>query len=328
MRLDFESFEMDGGSALDRPCDRDYMEIFTASGGQSGLGMGRLCGNNENQHLYIPIVSEQNSPMIRVVTENRIANLTQGYKWRIKITQIDCTSDNEQIRDLRAPEGCLQYFQDRTGVITSFNWDSGIQRQYVKNQDYAFCVKREASDCQITYKRSPSAPAGSTSVGVVRTTGVTTPASRAQNCKNDNGCSEDDCIFSITVPNGNPIITEDRLEVVARYLDTTTTGVAVNTQSYRVSGIFCGVGLGPDNTGTLTGGTTMNDGIDDGIGIISQTRGPFVVNFHTDGNAGIIPMTNVNTNNGLTDQSEMGFSIDYSVQASCQDLTTAITTAG
>ena len=48
---------MDGGSAEDKPCDRDSMEIFSA--GTSELGMNKLCGKNENQHIYIPVESVQ-----------------------------------------------------------------------------------------------------------------------------------------------------------------------------------------------------------------------------------------------------------------------------
>ena len=57
IRLDFLDFEMDGGSAEDQPCDRDSMEIFSA--GTSELGMNKICGKNENQHIYIPVESAQ-----------------------------------------------------------------------------------------------------------------------------------------------------------------------------------------------------------------------------------------------------------------------------
>jgi hypothetical protein len=54
IRLDFLDFELDSGSAIDKPCDRDSLEIFGGDGA-SGLGMGRLCGRNTGQHLYIPV---------------------------------------------------------------------------------------------------------------------------------------------------------------------------------------------------------------------------------------------------------------------------------
>ena len=55
--MDFLDFDMDGGSAEDKPCDRDSMEIFSA--GTSELGINKLCGKNENQHIYIPVESAQ-----------------------------------------------------------------------------------------------------------------------------------------------------------------------------------------------------------------------------------------------------------------------------
>ena len=99
-RLDFLDFELDGGSAIDRPCDRDSIEVF--SSGATNLGMGPLCGRNTDQHLYIPVTSQQSVPMLRVVTDARMSgNFTTDYKWNIKITQIDCTDNNEEIRELR-----------------------------------------------------------------------------------------------------------------------------------------------------------------------------------------------------------------------------------
>ena len=56
--------------------------------------------------------------MLRVITDGRFGNdddgsITPGSKFRIKIRQIDCTSSDERIQSLRAPEGCLQYFTER-----------------------------------------------------------------------------------------------------------------------------------------------------------------------------------------------------------------------
>ena len=100
VRLDFLDFEMDGGSALNKPCDRDSIDII--SSGSSDLGMNALCGKNTGQHLYIPIENQQAQPMIRVITDSRSnSNATRGYKWNIKITQIDCETDTPEIRELR-----------------------------------------------------------------------------------------------------------------------------------------------------------------------------------------------------------------------------------
>ena len=117
--LDFEEFEMDGGSSIDKPCDRDAVEIF--SGSSNGLGNGRLCGKNTDQHLYIPVDSMQSRPMIRVITDGRFSDedtfTTSGYRFRIRLMQLDCTSSDEMVRDLIAPNGCLQYFTKRRGTV-------------------------------------------------------------------------------------------------------------------------------------------------------------------------------------------------------------------
>ena len=38
---------------------------------------------------------------------------------------------------LLAPSGCLQYFRERNGTVSSFNWNPVVKRQYNKNQYYA-----------------------------------------------------------------------------------------------------------------------------------------------------------------------------------------------
>ena len=62
-------------------------------------------------------VYKQIQPMIRIITDARAggANITRGYKWNIKVTQIDCVS--QRMEDVKAPDGCLQYFTDRRGTV-------------------------------------------------------------------------------------------------------------------------------------------------------------------------------------------------------------------
>jgi len=53
-RLDFVDFDLDGGSAVDMPCNHDSLEVISGDGA-SNLGMGKLCGKNTGQNIYIPI---------------------------------------------------------------------------------------------------------------------------------------------------------------------------------------------------------------------------------------------------------------------------------
>ena len=71
--------------------------------------------------------------MLRVITDGRFGNdddgsITPGSKFRIKIRQIDCTSSDERIQSLRAPEGCLQYFTER--LHDNFFYSFLIQPQF------------------------------------------------------------------------------------------------------------------------------------------------------------------------------------------------------
>lgn len=98
-RLDFEEFDLDSGSSLTSPCDRDSLEILST--GMSDLGMGKLCGNNQDQHLYIPVINDRSQPMIRIMTEDRMLNVSRPYKYSIKVTQIDCISKDPLINALK-----------------------------------------------------------------------------------------------------------------------------------------------------------------------------------------------------------------------------------
>ena len=167
------------------------MEIFSGSSGN--LGNGRLCGRNTGQHLYIPIQNEQARPIIRVIADGRLSTsdsdtfTTDSYIFNIKATQIDCTSNDQQMRLLQAPDGCLQYFTERRGTISSFNWNPSIKRQYVPNQRYTMCIRREVSDCRLELKRSATAPNFSTSVGRASLSGTGTAIYNNNICGPDNG---------------------------------------------------------------------------------------------------------------------------------------------
>ena len=57
--------------------------------------------------------------------------------WYIAIKQIDCSLPN----DLKAPEGCLQYFYEPSGSIESFNYRDE-NSSYPILMDYSICFKR------------------------------------------------------------------------------------------------------------------------------------------------------------------------------------------
>ena len=178
LRLDFDAFELDFGSDQFSPCDRDSMEMITLSG-ETQSNAGKLCGHNAGQHMYLEVINEQAQPMIRVSASPRDeVTVTGGYIYNVRVTQIDCSSDNP----LRAPEDCLQYMTQRSGTFTSFNFDAGKKFVYSKNQNYAICFRREIGQCQLNLRRSPNVDKDTTSVGNVATAAFMTTL-----CGPDNG---------------------------------------------------------------------------------------------------------------------------------------------
>ena len=87
----------------------------------------------------------------------------------------------------------------------------------------------------------------------------------------------------------------------------------VNQEVYVLSSYYCGTGVGRD----ADQANTTPDGTDDGTGIVAD--GPFILTFNADNNPGALP--DVNQNQQLEAQNELGFSLDYRLSTSCPDLT-------
>jgi len=73
--------------------------------------------------------------------------LERNRRWKIKITQLGC--DQSQ---LRAPQGCLQYYTEPRGLVQSFNYQ-GFRGHFLQNLDYSICIKRPRDMCFLTLKR-------------------------------------------------------------------------------------------------------------------------------------------------------------------------------
>lgn len=126
-------------------CDMDY---FQAGGLQ-------LCGEETSQHIYLPFnrTNGVKSVDLRIVLANRV-----GYhdlptpSWDIKITQLECPA-GASVRAIEtrsatttdgyfvAPPGCLQYFPQPSGTVTSFNFIKGTG-VYPGHMNYAICFRR------------------------------------------------------------------------------------------------------------------------------------------------------------------------------------------
>lgn len=67
---------------------------------------------------------------------------TTNRQWRIKVTQIECSSLSNP------PAGCVQYYTGLSGTATSYNFAGSI---FLGSQNYATCVRAEAGSCGIRW---------------------------------------------------------------------------------------------------------------------------------------------------------------------------------
>uniref|UniRef100_T1GF97 CUB domain-containing protein n=1 Tax=Megaselia scalaris TaxID=36166 RepID=T1GF97_MEGSC len=117
-------------------CVDDFLEI----------GEYKFCGREPNQHIYIPF--SEKTTEIRVFSSSRSGgSLLPRVSWNIRVKQLECPKGLSASSvlpysdfDLLAPAGCLQYFQEKTGLISSFNLDSG-RGSYTSGLSYAICLK-------------------------------------------------------------------------------------------------------------------------------------------------------------------------------------------
>ena len=90
---------------------------------------------------------------INSVPSNRDIDYTairgSNYKYSIKVTQINCNTNDETMKLLQAPTGCLQYFTKQSGTMQSFNYD-GVNAYSIR-QDYSICIARSVKNCGIKY---------------------------------------------------------------------------------------------------------------------------------------------------------------------------------
>jgi len=155
VRLDFVDFELPAPGPDGRCDSNNNFKLYGPYNPKGLLGgdeQNGLCGLNQGQHLYVQ-VDPGNIVQLHftlsgtgTIPNSLITSLTSqaSYKWNLKITQIECGGDNEAMKMLEAPTGCLQYFQDSYGTISSFNLDG--TSLFAPSQDYYVCLGLDPED--------------------------------------------------------------------------------------------------------------------------------------------------------------------------------------
>ena len=273
VRLDLEEFDV-APQELTGDCTDQFLTI-------EGVD-NTFCNINTGQHIYVGVNS---------VPSNKDIDFTairgQTFKYSIRVTQINCATNDDVMQQLRAPNGCLQYFTESGGTIRSFNYD-GI-RAYSPNQDYAICIARKAKHCGIRYTNPPEESNKIRSIGLAFQSGCSNGAFGVSGSQ-DSGCGED-CLGGSA---GLPGADRDWITIAGGQL---ADGDLRESSSYK--SYYCGRGLGVDTDSTV-------DGVN-GNGVVDLSNGPFILNFHADSNK-------PKEFNGLIED-DVGFVIDYAVQA-------------
>lgn len=111
-------------------------DVFVLSGGTSKDL--RLCGLNSGQHIYFNVEDVNTTIKINLNLSKKIANRL----WEIRIIQIPFLQE--------APNGCLQYYTGRRGVVQTMNFaENG---RHLADQDYMICFRQEEEMCSIVYE--------------------------------------------------------------------------------------------------------------------------------------------------------------------------------
>jgi len=142
LRLDFIDFNIEQPD-VDGNCNTDFLTVSDST-------VPMICGSNTGQHMYVD-VDPAGGPVR--VTVDRSAASTADRQWNIKVRQIPCDSS------YRAPTGCLQYYTETSGTVSSFNFDSAGPTttpgtRQISNTDYGVCVEMADGYCGIIWERN------------------------------------------------------------------------------------------------------------------------------------------------------------------------------
>jgi len=238
-----------------------------------------LCGTLSNQHVYLE-ANRLADPAATVYITTTANNVPATRNWRIKVSQIECSSN------MKAPQGCLQYFTGIKNTVTSFNFDGTLGTATGGNlayQDYRVCFRQEAGMCGQTFAETVLATGDAFQLG-----GMTTPAANAgataANCLQtlatinaNTAClttNADTCSF-IQIPGGNPLSATGNDDV------------------------FCGFFLSQTDAAAITGIATLPTT----TSVIKTTTKPFTLRHAVLGNTQAVP--------------QAGFSLDVTQISQC-----------
>jgi len=254
-------------------------DSFVVSGTNNNVPI--ICGENSGQHMFLDMNDGCADLHFNLVSGQSM----NTRRWDIRVVQYVCGDTNA------GPENCLQYFTGTTGSFRSFNYPSNFpstSTTHLSNQDYAICIRRDASACYICYSHflqdgclecaTPNAEVETVVNGP--TFGISVTNGATANSAVDTHCSLD----YLMIPGGG---TEDLAQTGTEIQ--TCDGDAANVD-FCERYLFCGRFLSTDDDVVQNNAAgVMNS--------VCTRQEPFYVWFHTDADeltnaAGDTPATN------------------------------------
>lgn len=165
---------------------------------QGARGSPVICGVNTGQHMIIDVDAKRGC---QTASFSIGSGDTPTRAWDIKVTQYGCGNEDES-----GPAGCLQWFTETEGTISSFNFPTGTNviatATHLSNQEYNVCIKQSVDlDCICYTATDPQALA----VGTQGPFGVSVSPSATAKSGTNTDCTAD----FISIPNafvaGNPL---------------------------------------------------------------------------------------------------------------------------
>lgn len=131
------------------------VDIFTATSASSSSSPPAVCGNLQNEHMYVEADSDRCNmlqfnlgangavlPAAGTTTDRGVAAFPTR-NWDITISHIECTSST------LPPAGCTKYYFSPLGVarLTSYNFGTAAGSSHLASQHERFCVRQERGNC-------------------------------------------------------------------------------------------------------------------------------------------------------------------------------------
>ncbi|XP_042859724.1 mucin-5AC-like isoform X2 [Penaeus japonicus] len=130
VRLDFSSLQLEK-PRLGR-CLSDALMVRRRSKGRSEEleVTPQLCGDNSGQHVYVDVGEDESEVKVQVRLQPTLGRSNTDREWRILVTQHD---DSD-----KAPEGCLQYYSQKSASVRSLNYDDN----FADKLNYDICFNK------------------------------------------------------------------------------------------------------------------------------------------------------------------------------------------